>query len=318
MWRHYRSAYVDLWPTDGELSFVTATAKAMAASFSTTADKLLETAKRFFGRLAPSVTLDHEGKPKLSFGISTLGRPGPELDEVLAAPAEIAAQGRKKVVVVFDEIQQILKYDTDLVERRLRSVIQRQDAVSYIFLGSRKHLIQEMFMDRSRPLYRAAGHYPLRPIEEKDWVPFIRKKFLESGLRIEEEEIRAICRLTQGHPFYTQHLCHVVWESCEPRSRVTKDLVQAAVGVLLEREAYAYATLWESLTIHQQRFLKGLAGEPARAKPFSAGFLQRYGLNSPSNAQRASEALLARDVIDRDNGSFIVTDRFFKIWIQRL
>ena len=62
--------------------------------------------------------------------------------------------------------------------------------------------------------------------------------------------------------------------------------------------------LWESLTIPQKRFLKGLAAEAAGVKVFGGEFVSRYGLGSPSNAQRVVEALLAKDVIDRDDGSF--------------
>ena len=58
----------------------------------------------------------------------------------------------------------ILEYGNDQVERKLRSVIQNHRKVSYLFLGSRKHLIQKMVLDRNRPLYRAGGHYPLGPI----------------------------------------------------------------------------------------------------------------------------------------------------------
>ena len=313
----YRSAYVDLWSTDSELTFVAATARAITESLSVTSDKLLEMAKQFFSRLAPNVTLDHEGRPKLTFRVSGAGRAA-ELDEVLAAPAEIAAHTRKRVVLVFDEIQQILEYETDLVERRLRSFVQQQEAVSYIFLGSRKHLIQRMFTDRSRPLYRAAGHYPLGPIDEQDWFPFIRDKFLNSGKRIADAEIRAVSRLTEGHPFYTQHLCHALWELSERDTDVTGKLIDSAIDLLLERERYAYTALWESLAMNQRRFLKGLASEPGPVQPFAGEFVRKYGLRSASNAQRAVAALLEKDVIDRHNGSFLISDRFFKIWIQRM
>lgn len=314
----YRSAYIDLLPSDSEFQFVAATAKAIAESVSATSSKLLETARTLFGRLAPSLTLDHEGKPKLTFGIDPSRHPGPELEEVLAAPAEIAARGRQRVVVVFDEVQQILEYDSDHVERRLRTVVQQQANVCYIFLGSRKHVIQRMFMDRHRPLYRAAGHYPLRAIEENDWIPFIQDKFLDSGRHIDEEQIQAICRRTDGHPFYTQHLCHVLWEICEQGAQVSLQMIDSAVGILLEREHYAYTTLWDALAVNQRRFLKGLASEPGGVQPFGAEFVRKYGLRSPSNAQRAVTALLEKDVIDRANGSFCITDRFFRLWIQRI
>ena len=86
---------------------------------------------------------------------------------------------------------------------------------------------------------------------------------------------------------------------------------------MLDRENYAYTTLWESLVNNQKRFLKGLAAEPAGVKPFAAEFIQQHALRSASNAQRAVDALLEKDVIDRDNGSFVITDRFFRLWILR-
>lgn len=314
----YVSAYVDLWPTDGPVSFATATAKAIAESMSTRVEKMLEVAKSFFGRLSPSITISDQGRPLVVFGAHGFGEPGPELDEVLRAPGKIAAQGKRGVVVVFDEFQQILEYGSDKVERQLRSIIQTQANVSYIFLGSRRHLIQKMFLDQSRPLYRAGGHYPLGPIDEKDWLPFIRKGFLDGGKEIADEQIYSICRLTEGHPFYTQHLCHVLWDTCEMEGHISEELIQSAMGTLLAHESYAYTTLWESLAMNQRRFLKGLASEPTGVKPFSSDFLQRHGLGSASNAQRAIEPLLEKDVIDRNDSSFIIVDRFFKIWVQKI
>lgn len=311
----YASAYIDLWPTDGEMSFVAATARAITESMSSTAAQLLDVAKQLFSRLTPSVTADAEGKLKMTFGINVAGQPGPEIEEVLAAPAKIAERGKRKVVIVFDEVQQMLEYETDRVERRLRSIIQKHQDVSYIFLGSRKHLIQKMFLDRSRPLYRAAGHYPLGPIETGHWTPFIARKFREGEKGIAEDAIQAVCKLTEGHPFYTQHLCHALWELCEPGESVTESLIEAAMKVLLDRESYAYTALWESLALNQKRLLKGLASEPAGVKPFAGAFIRRHGLGSASNSQRAAESLLNRDLIDRDNGSFLISDRFFRIWI---
>ena len=93
-------------------------------------------------------------------------------------------------------------------------------------------------------------------------------------------------------------------------------MIPTAAKVLLNRETYAYTTLWESLTLPQKRFLKGLAVEQAGVKVLAGEFVSRYGLGSASNAQRAVEALLAKDVIDRDNGSFVISDRFFRLWIQ--
>lgn len=313
---HYIAAYVDLWATDGPLSFATATAKGISQAMGTTADRILEAATHFFSRLTPSVTLDDDGKPKVTFGVSPAAGPPHDIEDVLAVPGRIAEESTRKVIVVFDEVQRILEYESDYVERILRSIIQQQNKVAYIFLGSQKHLIQEMFLNRSRPLYRSAGHYPLRPISEVHWKPFIREKFEQADKHIDDGVITQICDLTEGHPFYTQHLCHVLWERCEPGQAVIADSIKQGVQVLLARETDTYTALWDSLAINQRRLLKGLALEGKTAAPFSAAFTQRHGLGTASSVQRAATTLIKRDLIDRAARSFTVTDRFFRIWIQ--
>jgi uncharacterized protein len=187
---------------------------------------------------------------------------------------------------------------------------------AYIFLGSRRHLIQKMFMEKNRPLYRAGAHYPLGPISEAHWTPFIRNHFRTTDRFISDELIHSIFARTQGHPFYTQHLCHAVWELRDRKAKVTPETLNAATQLLLERENYAYTTLWESLAVNQRKFLKGLASEAGKAQPFSSEFIGTYGLGSASNVQRVVDSLLERDVIDRDNGSFLISDRFFRLWVQ--
>lgn len=315
--RDYIPVYIDLWPTDSMESFVAVTARAITESLATTPERILQTAGDFFSRLGVTLTVDSQGNPQVRFELREAEVKTPELEEVLSAPARIATRRNRRVVIAFDEFQRILEYSNDLVERTLRSTIQDQQGVAYLFLGSRKHLIQRMVLDRSSPLYRAGGHYPLNPISIEEWVPFIRERFETTGKEILDNHIRAICQLTEGHPFYTQHLCHALWELCKAQEPVEEEMIDAAVKLLLERESYAYVTLWESLTQIQRRFLKGLATEPDDVRVFGATFVQRHHLSSPSSIQRVVDALLEKDIIDRSNGSFLISDRFFRIWIKR-
>ncbi|MBN2071723.1 MAG: ATP-binding protein [Candidatus Krumholzibacteriota bacterium] len=310
-------AYIDLWPTDGEASFAIAVAKAITESLSGTADKMLEVAQRFFSRLLPAITSDSEGRPQVTFSFRESGNELPDLDEVLRAPRLIAEKRKRRVVLVFDEFQRILEYGSDKAERTLRSAIQDQSGVSFIFLGSKKHLIQKMFLDQNRPLYRSGGHYPIGPIDLESWKPFIRNHFQSSGKSIEDSYITMICEHTGGHPFYTQHLCHAVWELCEQDSGVTESMIELAIALLLERENYAYTSLWDSFGLNHRRILKGLAVESPGPEIFGTVFITKYNLSTPSSVQRAVNNLLARDVIDRDGNRFFISDRFFKIWIRR-
>jgi hypothetical protein len=313
----YIGAYIDLWPTDDEASFITATAKGISHAMGTTAGEVIAASKKFFSRFAPKVALGDDGLPKISFEYNpTVEQAKKSLEEVLSVPQHIASETGKKVVIVFDELQRILEYSDDHVERLLRSIIQRQNNVAYIFLGSQKHLISDMFLNRKRPLYSAADHFPIGPIELKHWRPFIQEKFNDSDRVIGTQLIEQICELTQGHPFYTQHLCHAIWERCEQGKEVTAGDVRRGVQVVLAREASAYSALWESLTINQRRFLRALAVEDGPVSFYSSDFLQKYGLGHASSIQRLSTALMKRDVIDRDARSFTISDRFLRIWIR--
>lgn len=316
--KQFLPVYIDLWPTDGTLAFATATARATTAAAETKTTRLLELGKQLFGRLRPSVSLDETGQPTVEFGVEGRSASKSELTEVLAAPQLLAEKTGKIVVMVFDEFQQIADYDDDLAERQFRSSIQHHQRVAYIFLGSRKHLLQSMFLDESRPLYRSAMHYPIGPIATEHWLPFIGKRFGDANKAIDKQLIEQLCEQTQGHPFYTQHLCHVLWSMVRPCGAADAAMLKTAVAELLRRESHAYVILWESLTKNEQRFLRGLADSDSSRKPFSSDFTRRYGLRAASNAQRAAESLVAADVIEREESSYVIIDRFLRLWIQGL
>ncbi|MEM1096744.1 MAG: ATP-binding protein [Bacteroidota bacterium] len=314
----YVPVYIDLWPTDSTTSFVITMAKALTEAAATRRDRLLDTARNLFSRLQPSISVDETGAPSLQFGLQMGQAPPPLLESVLATPPAISQRLGRRVVIVFDEFQQIEAYEDRLVERVLRSAIQMQNEIAYLFLGSRKHLIEQMFADRNRPLYRSAGHYPLTSIALHHWTPFIEQRFGATEKAITPALIKALCTLTDGHPFYTQHLAHAVWERTPLGEAAQPRTLDEALAILLRREGYAFATRWETLTRNQQRFLRGLAASPAGTPPFSSYFVQTYGLRTPSNAQRAANSLLKLDLIDREDGSYVISDRFFKLWIRAL
>ncbi|MEM6777298.1 MAG: ATP-binding protein [Planctomycetota bacterium] len=316
--KQFVKVYVDLWPTDGSAAFSQATANAVSSAAESTSKRLLELAKSLFGRLRPSVSLDDSGQPKIDFGIDGRAVSKTDLVEVLAAPQKLADKTGKTVVMVFDEFQQVLDYEDDATERQIRSSIQHHKNVAYVFLGSRKHLLQSMFLDESRPLYRSAMHYPIGPIETKHWRSFIAKRFQDADKPIDRQTIESLCERTGGHPFYTQHLCHVLWSMTETGDEVNKADLNTAVAELLRRESHAYVNLWEAMTKNEQRFLRGFAECDEPPQPFSSDFTRRFGLRSASNAQRAAQSLETGDIIEREESSFVIVDRFFRLWIRRL
>lgn len=313
----YLPVYVDLWTTDGTRTFSVQVAKATAEAADRRAEKMLETARDLFRYLTPSVSIDDTGNPSVQFGARAGVADTPQLEDVLRAPLKLAQRRSKRVVVVLDEIQRIAEYPDDVVERTLRSVVQEPSGVAWFFLGSRKHLIQHMFSDKSRPLYRSAGHYPLESIHVDDWIPFIQDRFEAAGKQIPTARVSELCARTEGHPYYTQHFAHDLWEITAEGDTVTEVHLTDAENMLLKRLSHSYTVLWESLTANQRTLLRGLALSDGAISTFSAGFLADAGL-AASSAHRAAEGLLAEDVIDRSPDGFVITDRFLRRWLATL
>jgi len=311
------SAYVDLYPTDGQLTFASAMAEGITRATSRGVGEYVEKATQFFKQLRPSISFDSAGNPKFNLELSGTEIPERDFEEILDVPAKLAANSGKEVLIVFDEFQQVAEYGSDYVERKIRSVIQHHDNVAYIFMGSKKHLIKRMFLEKSSPLYRSAKQYSLGPISLKDWTPFISEKFTSSDKAIDTSSIEAIIDKTEGHPFYTQHLCYELWEMCPVGSSVDAEMIEEAVTQLLAHESTAFTAIWETCTMNQRRLLKTLALEPFGVQIYSSEIAQRYRLGTASSTQRSINALIERDILDTQNGGNYISDRFFRLWIQK-
>lgn len=308
--------YVDVWPTSDAVSLAKAVATATVEASAGRADRALETAKEVVRRLVPSLTTDEGGNPVVQFGSRVDDAPEPVLEDALDAPARLAASREKRVVVVYDEVQRLAEYGDDAAERLLRSRTQAHEGVAYLFTGSRKHLIREMFMDRGRPLYQTAGHYPIGPIATEHWVPFVTDRFERAGKSVEGDVVEALCERTEGHPYYTQHLAHALWEITPSGEAATAARLDGALDVVLTRLAYPFTVVWEGMTANQRALVRGLVGGDREAQVFSSAFLRKLRL-APSSASRAIEGLVQSDVLDRDETGYLVTDRFFRLWVAR-
>ena len=311
------SVYVDLYPTDGQLTFASTMAEAITRATSRSVEQFLEKASQFFKKFHPSVSFDSAGNPTFKLEPSSTELPEQDFEEILDVPAKLAANSGKEVLIVFDEFQQIAEYGNDYVERKIRSVIQHHDDVAYIFMGSKKHLIKTMFLERSSPLYRSAKQYSLGPIALKDWAPFIKEKFSSSDKEIEQENIESIVTKTEGHPFYTQHLCYELWEICPVGTSVDTAMIEEAIEQLLAHEGTAFTTIWETCTTNQRRLLRALALEDFGVQIYSSDIAQRYRLGTASSTQRSIDALTERDLVDLQNDSYYISDRFFRLWIRK-
>ena len=97
---------------------------------------------------------------------------------------------------------------------------------------------------------------------------------------------------------------------------MTRQHIEEAIDILISREPSAYIAMWEGLTAKQKNLMVALAKEEY-PEVFSNRFLDKYGLGASSSIQKALKILLEKDLVQKENGSYVILDLFLKRWIRR-
>lgn len=186
--------------------------------------------------------------------------------------------------------------------------------VSFIFSGSLKNTLLSMFGEYSKPFYQSTDILYLEKIDKSTYNSFIHKKFEIAKMKILADEINYILTLTQNHTFYVQYLSNRLYSR---KSRVIKkDLIDEIWSeILLEREGmfYNYRNL---LTEFQFILLKSIAKEKRINQPYVKEFLRKYNLGTPSTVATALKALLEKELVTEENGTYFVQDIFLSSWLD--
>jgi hypothetical protein len=218
-----------------------------------------------------------------------------------------------KACIALDEFQEITELPSSRrIEGILRSHMQLHDEISYFYIGSRRRVIKDMFMDKKRPFYKSAFMYFLAPIPRERFVDCIVKVFENTGKKCEIKAVSYIYDITEGYPYYVQKLSFLAWDLT--KIRCTIDIVKSAFSILMETERLDFESVWSSLTISQKSLLKSIATDPTRSI-YSKSYLGKHNL-SVGGVQKAIKTLLSKDLVERDSqGNFRVTDPLFRRWL---
>jgi uncharacterized protein len=283
-------------------------------------DQALQRASEIFERLPirPKLALSPDGKASFEFA----GAPGSSsvdidavLERLLELPARVAHERGQRVVLIFDEFQEIIDLDPHL-PALIRSIFQLQADVAHIFLGSRQHLLRRVFTSRNEPLYRLARALPLGPIPADLFEAFIRERFAAGHSQISRDAARSILSYTECHPNDTQELCYFTWAIAVAEQRpATIDTVEHALTQVLANESARFVEIWESLVPQHRRVLTAVA---QGARIFATATRVQHQLGTPTSIQKALARLIERELVTSSGrGQYAVTDTFLRTWLTR-
>ncbi|MFH1830894.1 MAG: hypothetical protein ABH871_08995 [Pseudomonadota bacterium] len=221
----------------------------------------------------------------------------------------------QQIIIIFDEFQKIAEIDdAGWLEGSLRSEIQKQAAVPYIFCGSRRGLILDMFQNPSRPFYQMCTAIELPRLQD-DFAEWLRKKLLGAKVEIDSETSIALMEKIDWSPNYAQMIAfHLVADP--PDGSVSVDDIDIVLDALCQLNGYTYMTLYDSLGANAQRLLRMVAKNPGQS-PFRQELMSEFGLKT-SGVQSAIRSLINRHILDdaTSGGNVYFDDPLFSRWLR--
>ncbi|MEI6885944.1 MAG: hypothetical protein WCO02_15735 [Bacteroidota bacterium] len=262
--------------------------------------------------IQPVMGLDQSGSPELKLSIDPL-QTARAFEDVIGIPT--TTNPKKCWVIVFDEFQEIEKLNGESFEKELRASFQHHRNASYVFLGSQRHLLLNMFSRKDRAFYNFGKLYRLAKPSETDSAAFLTKRFLNGGYEVPALLIKRIVEQTHNIPYYIQYLGAELWETSRLSGKNPEAVYQDALDRLLLNQADFFHGIRSQLTAFQSRILSAVAMQGYGS--YETEFLQKHRLFPTSSIQKAYKRMVDLDILEKVENRFLLTDPFFELWVKR-
>ena len=305
--------FIDLFNVRTEEEFYEMYTKELIKASATKWEERIAGVRQFFKTIIPQLTVPMDPRHDLSIGFEWRQlKKNP--DEVIDLAETICRIKKIKLIVCIDEFQNISNFDFPLAfQKKLRAHWQKHSRATYCIYGSKRQMMTGIFESPSMPFYKFGDVTFLKKIKSEHWIPFIVKRFKETGKSISEALAAKIAELMENHPYFVQQLAQEVWIAATKKCKSTD--IDEALACLLDKLSLLYQRETDQLSNTQVNFLKALCNNETRFS--TADVLHRYRLGSSANVSRIKGALEQKEVIDTMESVLQFSDPMYKIWFKK-
>ena len=254
------------------------------------------------------------GEPSFDLGLGDIQAPQTSLDEIFAYIEE----ADKPCIIAIDEFQQISEYAEKNVEALLRTKIQMCHHAQFIFSGSKRHVMSNMFNTPSKPFYQSTISMGLEPIPVLTYISFATRLFEERDKHIDKEVIEAVWTQYDGYTWFVQMMMNELYALTPSGKTCTAMMIDEARRNVIMSQEQSYKDMMANLPPKQKIVLQAIAREGIAQNITSAKFIKKYNLNSASSVQSAVKMLLKNDIVTQTNNEYKIYNFFFSEWLATM
>ncbi len=314
----FHTFYVDIFPTTSLHEMVLFLSKEIYSNLVPKGKKALKFFLNTIKSLTGSLGYDPvTGTPSFDVKLGDINNPELTLQEIF----NYLEKADKSCIFAIDEFQQITNYPEKNVEALLRTYIQRMNNCLFIFAGSNRHILENMFNSAARPFYNSTEQFHLERIPKEIYTSFAIQQIINAGRAITTDAANLAYDLFEGHTYYVHHILHNAFANSNPQKTMDEEDIRNAMEELLDTRERSFSNIMNKLNYKQKETLVAIAKEGKASGVTSVAFVKKHALKSASSVQYAISTLLEDQLLTyEDNGRskiYSVADRFLGYWIRR-
>lgn len=307
---HYNTFLIDIYATKSIEEMVQEMGRTILQALKPKGRKAWERFLDCLHSLRSSISFDMAGVPSWNVEMGDIQTPQTTLQEIF----HYLGHAERPCIVAIDEFQTIRSYRDKNVEALLRTYVQHCPNATFVFSGSQRNMMSEMFLSHARPFYQSTAIKTLRPIERETYIDFAEA--LCGALPVTREMIGDVYDRFEGITWYVQRTMNKVFSMLSEGAPAADGIVGRAVEKILEESAFAYQALLFQLPSKQKELLTAIAKDGKAQGLLSTAFIRKHRLASSSSVQAALKGLLEKDFVTETEGTYEVYDRFFALWLR--
>ena len=314
----FHTFYVDIFPTTSLHEMVLFLSKEIYSKLVPKGKKALKFFLSTIKSLTGSLGYDPAtGTPSFDVKLGDIHNPELTLQEIF----NYLEKADKPCIFAIDEFQQITNYPEKNVEALLRTYIQRMNNCLFIFAGSNRHILENMFNSTARPFYNSTEQFHLERIPKEIYTTFAIQQIIDAGKAITPEAANLAYDLFEGHTYYVHHILHNAFANANPQKTMDEEDIRNALEELLEARDRSFSNTMNRLNYKQKETLVAIAKEGKACGVTSVAFVKKHALKSASSVQYAISTLLEDQLLTYEDAGktkiYSVADRFLGYWLRK-
>lgn len=309
----YYCILIDLYATKDMSEMVQVMGKSILSALTSRSQKAAKMFLQCVKSLYTGLAVKEDGTPELRLGMGEIQQPAITIEEIF----NYINKADKPCLIAIDEFQTVADYPDGKAEALLRTYVQHCNNALFIFSGSQRTMMSEMFLKPNRPFYQSTTLMNIDVIDSGKYKDFATRLFKDGGKTLLAETVNEVYKQFSGVTWYVQRTMNELYANTPAGGTCTDMMIPAAIDSILTANSFTYESILFQLPARQKEVLFAICKAGKAEQPTSAKFINLYNLPSASSVQSALRGLVDKEFVTAELSVYEVYDKFFALWLRK-